>query len=237
MAFNVGDKVEWVSGLCFALQDKKKGISYLRIDSVEGGRYSYTAYDEEGERLGSCSFCLGDRNLRLWGEATTTSTISGLRFKVGDVVRYKKEWESLSPKAQKDLKEDVFTIACAHEDRRRYHLYTKKEIRSKYGCTYGDTCKTGSWGADDNELELVSTKKTKTFMSNIIDKVKMLTIGEPTKTFIKAGISDLDGNLNADGKQLFWNFMLSKFGAEFKTEVVDKVAAEIEKEKSCGDKC
>lgn len=76
----------------------------------------------------------------------------------------------------------------------------------------------------EKDLELIN--ETKTFMSNIAEKIKMMTMGEPMKTFVKAGIATVDGTFTPEGKQAFFDFLVSKFGDDFKTAIVDKLVAE-----------
>lgn len=54
---------------------------------------------------------------------------------------------------------------------------------------------------------------------------------EPEKSFNKAGITDADDMLTEDGKAVFFSWLLKKYGADFKKEVVDDILEEIEKEK------
>jgi len=84
----------------------------------------------------------------------------------------------------------------------------------------------------DFEYYTPKTNKTKTFMSKIIEKFKLLKMGEPQRSFVKAGIANIDGNFTEEGKQLFNEFLLAKFQSEFKTEVVDQILAADEKAKS-----
>lgn len=58
---------------------------------------------------------------------------------------------------------------------------------------------------------------------NIIKKFKLLTLGEPQKSFVEKGVTDLEGTLTNDGKELFSQYLLNKFGNDFKSEVVDKI--------------
>lgn len=77
---------------------------------------------------------------------------------------------------------------------------------------------------DDDLAPYTSITNTiKTSMSNIIEKFKLLKIGEPQRSFVKAGIVTSDGKFTAEGKQLFDEFLMDKFAGEFKTEVVDKI--------------
>jgi len=76
--------------------------------------------------------------------------------------------------------------------------------------------------------EVISTK-IENKMENIVTKFKVLTAKEPEKSFIKAGIMDVNFELTAGGKTLFNDFLLEKFKDEFKTEVVDKLIEEDKK--------
>lgn len=60
------------------------------------------------------------------------------------------------------------------------------------------------------------------------ERFQMLTKGEPEKSFIKAGIMDMSGSLTADGRELWTQWLVKKFGDDFKKEVVDPILAEEE---------
>lgn len=62
-------------------------------------------------------------------------------------------------------------------------------------------------------------------MSALKETFASLRKNEPEKTFIKAGVLDSNENLTLEGQEVFLSFLLGKFGAEFKTEVVDKIVA------------
>lgn len=47
----------------------------------------------------------------------------------------------------------------------------------------------------------------KTIMSNLIEKARLLVKGEPEKSLIKKGITNIDDTLTVDGKQLFEDFL------------------------------
>lgn len=95
----------------------------------------------------------------------------------------------------------------------RFYVYTLDNI-------------SGRWCAE--ELELIS-KSTKNM--NLIEKFKLASKTEPEKTFIKAGVMTMDGELTPEGKGLWAAFLVKKFGEEFKTNVVDPILAEMEAEK------
>lgn len=72
----------------------------------------------------------------------------------------------------------------------------------------------------------------KSFMANLIDKVKMMMKGEPNKTFFKLGITDKEDDLTSEGKELFINFLFKRTSEEFNKEVAQPLLAEQEKESS-----
>jgi len=78
----------------------------------------------------------------------------------------------------------------------------------------------------DNALKAKPTKNM-----SIIEKAKLIMKKEPNKTFIKAGIMDMNDNLTSEGKELFINYLLTKNQDDFKATVVDPIIAEQEAEK------
>lgn len=76
---------------------------------------------------------------------------------------------------------------------------------------------------DIKNLQLVVKSKT---MKNLLTIFKNLTVGEPDKTFIEAGIVDENRELTSDGAKVFLHWLLSKNGEGFKKEVADKIAHE-----------
>lgn len=81
-----------------------------------------------------------------------------------------------------------------------------------------------------SDLELVNDINNK--IMNILEKFKLLGLGEPEKTFRKLGIQDEKGQLTSDGKALYeaWKFEQDK--AAFKTIVCEPLLAEQEAEKA-----
>lgn len=77
------------------------------------------------------------------------------------------------------------------------------------------------------EYNLQLTKNT----MNIKEKFTLAFKGEPEKSFRKAGITNGDDFLTEDGQQVFLGFLLKKFGADFKTEIVDGILKDLEEEK------
>ena len=71
-------------------------------------------------------------------------------------------------------------------------------------------------------------------MANMTLKERFLLtfMKEPQKSFRKAGITNGDDLLTDEGSRVFISWLLhTKFSAEFKSEVVDEILKEQEKEK------
>lgn len=76
------------------------------------------------------------------------------------------------------------------------------------------------------EWTLVRKKDSiKKNMTTIIEKYRIARMAEPEKSFAKAGIADMNGNLNSEGQNLFNEFLFGKHKEEFKKEVVDPILA------------
>lgn len=65
-----------------------------------------------------------------------------------------------------------------------------------------------------------------------MSKFQLATKSEPEKSFIKAGILSMDGSFTPDGRAIFLQYLLGKNGDAFKTDVVDGIRADDEKEAS-----
>lgn len=80
----------------------------------------------------------------------------------------------------------------------------------------------------DYHYKLVSTK-----MSSPTHRFKSLFIGEPLKSFIKAGIKTEDNMLTEEGERIALNWLLSTKATEdlFNTEVVQPILAAEKEEK------
>lgn len=82
---------------------------------------------------------------------------------------------------------------------------------------------------DPNDLELIGVKQIKTTTTmSIKEKFALVFKSEPEKSFRKAGITNGDDLLTEDGKAIFLSFLLKKYGAEFKKDVVDEMLDEEE---------
>ncbi len=79
-----------------------------------------------------------------------------------------------------------------------------------------------------NFLEIIKGEndiknKISNAIMTLVEKAKLALKGEPEKTFIKAGIMDMNDTFTTEGKELFKMFLYNKFSAEFKTAVVDPI--------------
>lgn len=85
-----------------------------------------------------------------------------------------------------------------------------------------------STGNTSTNLEVISSVN-KSIMTNIKEAVRLAFKGEPEKSFIKAGVTDSNDVLTADGQVVFISWLLKKYGSDFKKEVVDIILADQEK--------
>ncbi len=74
-------------------------------------------------------------------------------------------------------------------------------------------------------------KNNKSIMSNLKEIVSNLFTTEPQKSRQIAGITDKEGQLTSDGKEVFLNYLLSKDDGAFDKTIVKPVVEEIEKSK------
>ena len=64
-----------------------------------------------------------------------------------------------------------------------------------------------------------------------IQKAKAFFTGEPQKTFQEVGITNEDKSLTDQGRVMFDDFLLEKYGEEFKEMRIDPVLKELKKAK------
>lgn len=81
-------------------------------------------------------------------------------------------------------------------------------------------------GSYESELRLVNSKN---IIMNIVEKFKNSFIQEPERTFKKAGITNGDGILTSDGRDIFFAWLLKQNADKFKAEVVDELIKEEDK--------
>lgn len=80
-------------------------------------------------------------------------------------------------------------------------------------------------------LEVISRRNNKSFMSSLKEIVSGLFTTEPQKSRQKAGITDEKGKLTPEGENVYLNYLLSKepTTAGFDDLIVKPVVAEMEK--------
>jgi hypothetical protein len=77
-------------------------------------------------------------------------------------------------------------------------------------------------------LEIISSSSSDMTLQQ---KLVLAFKSEPEKSFIKAGITNIDGSFTSEGLQVFTAWLLKKYGNDFKAEVVDMLLAETEEKK------
>lgn len=72
---------------------------------------------------------------------------------------------------------------------------------------------------------LIKLNQSTNQMQNItlVEKAKLASKTEPLQSFIKLGVTNSDGVLTPDGQQLFFGWLITKHGDEFKTDVIDPI--------------
>jgi hypothetical protein len=83
-------------------------------------------------------------------------------------------------------------------------------------------------GTLSDKLEILNSSEQQPM--SLSSKFNEIFLQEPEKTFRKAGVTNESGMLTDDGQKIFLSWMLRKNGAEFKTEIVDKLV-EVEEKK------
>jgi hypothetical protein len=96
---------------------------------------------------------------------------------------------------------------------------------------YGEQCYiiNNSFYNWEGELTLLKYNKETNKIMDIKQKFSMLLMSEPNKSFRKAGITGSDYNLTTEGRDIFLQWLLSKNGDAFKTEVVDELLKDCKK--------
>lgn len=98
----------------------------------------------------------------------------------------------------------------------------------RYADKYQDTC-----GASEHlvELNILDKSNNNQNTMNILEKFKLLGLGEPEKTFRILGIQNDKGELTGEGKALYeaWRFEQDK--KDFSAAVCTPLMTELEKEK------
>ncbi len=68
---------------------------------------------------------------------------------------------------------------------------------------------------------------------SLISKLMLQLKSEPEKSFIKAGVTNADGTLTCEGKELYENWRFQQDAAQFNTDVVQPLLAQMKEEKDC----
>ena len=84
------------------------------------------------------------------------------------------------------------------------------------------------WSFPHCALKLINNNNN--IMTNLTSKLKLLTKGEPAKTFIKTGITNEQDILTPEGTELFLNWLFEKNKADFAKEVATPLLEEEGKE-------
>jgi|ERR1035437_2623526 hypothetical protein len=107
-------------------------------------------------------------------------------------------------------------------------MYGSTTIRCSYcGCWGAHICSGGSspsYGSNYQSNE----KKTMSIKESFIS----VFLTEPEKSYRKAGITNGDGLLTCDGRDIFLTWLLKQY-PNFKTEVVDSILADQKEQKTC----
>ena len=87
---------------------------------------------------------------------------------------------------------------------------------------YKDDDGKSTWWVDRHHYVVIEPNSTAKNM-NLKEKMALVFKGEPEKSFIKAGVMNVDETLTTDGNSIFMTWLLKKNGAAFKKEVVDPI--------------
>ena len=87
-----------------------------------------------------------------------------------------------------------------------------------------------SWWCEEGSLDFKNSIKIKNM--SLKDSFRSAFKSEPEKSLQKTGITNSADELTSDGQTVFLGWMLKKYGADFKKEVVDPILAEQEKSKN-----
>jgi len=144
-------------------------------------------------------------------------------FKIGQIIKAPR---GTAPSAAKT---DKFEVYWVEGDGTRAFIGKKEDPLFFGGSEPKDpeAAKKYNWVVKLGEVEIISEPSNiKNIMTNLTKKFRLLTKSEPEKTFIEQGVMDDNENLTTEGRALFEAFLITKFGPEFKTEVVDKLVEE-----------
>jgi len=97
-----------------------------------------------------------------------------------------------------------------------------------------DDCSEGNSVKPSKYYKLISCDKTNNVVGKTMSSLKeafvMAFLGEPEKSFRKAGITNGDGLLNCEGRELFENWLFQQNKDKFNSDVVQPILADMDKE-------
>lgn len=229
--FKVGERVTVNSGdmsscgMFNGLANKDKG-AYIKITAIQrerGGEYAYrfTILKSNGDYYGSCCSCFNHLNETQLGhkDEETNGT-----FKIGDKVR-------LHLKASMHHNQKGIIVGGGTNGTQWQVKFDDGDHRwYKNSSLINEN--TNKAEKSNTTINQETKPKNQTFMSRLISSFKLMTKSEPEKTFIQAGVTDSNGNLSEEGKELFLAYLLAQNGMQFKTDVVDAILEEQQKNKN-----
>ena len=69
-------------------------------------------------------------------------------------------------------------------------------------------------------------KNNHSFIMNLTQSFKAIFRTEPAKTFVKAGITNENGDMTSEGQTIFLSYLLQIHGDAFKKDIVDEILKE-----------
>lgn len=150
----------------------------------------------------------------------------GLNYNVGDIVKITNVNSCTNARKYNGVYVRITNFGCTSESPFYYYDILDAgmtKLESCYSCI-GDASLGGI---------VYSNNKNNTTNMSIISKFKMLTKGEPEKSYIKSGIMDQDEVPTDDGMKIAMAYLLKdkEFSAKFKADVVDPLIKDIDDNK------
>lgn len=121
------------------------------------------------------------------------------------------------------------TVRNVKSDSDRFGL--EAEVISVVAGTVHVVYASGAKGVDGGGDYYEKINNKDTIMSTLKQKVALVFKNEPERSFIKAGVLNIDETFTEEGRDTFLAFLLKKNGDAFKTEVIDPILAEEENTK------
>lgn len=108
------------------------------------------------------------------------------------------------------------THSCRTTIEKEYGILTDRTSSKPTYCTdwyikfynEDDTLKDGSkWYCCETDIRLIKTNKNNMPKLNLIERARLLVKGEPEKSLVEKGVTNIDDTLTEDGKTLFNDFL------------------------------